>query len=69
MIWIVLHPRHKLEYFKSNNWDEASIKAVCDIAQDEFDRSYWLLDVEGDSGTLQADRNVAVSSSCSLSIS
>ena len=42
MICIVLHPCHKLEYFKSNDWNRASIEAGHDIAQDKFDWAYWL---------------------------
>jgi hypothetical protein len=38
-----------------------SIDAAHDIIQDEYDRSYWLLDVEGDKGTTQVDRNMVVS--------
>jgi len=64
--YIVLHPCHKLEYFRRNNWDEELVEAVHNIVQDEFDRTYWLLDVEGDDGTTQANRNVAVSSSYSF---
>jgi hypothetical protein len=57
---LVLHPRHKLEYFKQNNWDDASIEAAREIVQDEFDRSYWLLDIEGDNSTTRADRKSTV---------
>ena len=59
--YIVLHPCHKLEYFKRNKWDAKSIEAAHDLVQDEFDRSYWLLDVEGDDRTTHADGNVSVS--------
>jgi len=59
--YIVLHPCHKLEYFKRNKWDAKSIEAVHDLVQDEFDRSYWLLDVEGDDRTTHADGNISVS--------
>jgi hypothetical protein len=59
---LVLHPRHKLEYFKQNNWEDASIEAAYEIVQDEFDRSYWLLDIEGDNSTTCADRKSTVQS-------
>ena len=59
--YIVLHPCHKLEYFKRNKWDGKSIKAAHDLVQDEFDRSYWLLDVKGDNRTTHADGNISVS--------
>ena len=58
---LVLHPRHKLEYFKRNNWDESLIEAARDIVQDEFDRSYWLLDVAEDNSTTQAGQDLTVS--------
>jgi hypothetical protein len=61
----VLHPRHKLEYFRKNNWDDTSIDAACDIVQDEYDRSYWLLDVEGDENMAQVNGNITVG--CSFS--
>ena len=64
---LVLHPRHKLEYFKRNNWDEPAIKAAREIVQDEFDRSYWLLDVEEDNSTQAlANRSVALAVSRSF---
>jgi len=63
---LVLHPRHKLEYFKRNNWDEASIEATHDIVQDEFNQSYWLLDIEEDNVTTQTNRSDAVSCLCSF---
>ena len=57
---LVLHPRHKLEYFRRNDWDDTSIDAARNVVQDEYDRSYWLMDVE-DKGTTEVDRNTAVS--------
>ena len=57
---LVLHPCHKLEYFKQNNWNDVSIEAARKIIQDEFDRSYWLLDIEGDNSTTHADRKSTV---------
>jgi hypothetical protein len=42
-----------LEYFRKNHWDDSSIEAAHDIVQDEFDRTYWLLDIE-DNGTTPA---------------
>ena len=63
---IVLHPRHKLEYFKRNDWDETSIQAAHDIVQDKFDRSYWLLDIEEDNVATQTNRDAVVSCSSSF---
>ena len=48
----VLHPCHKLEYFKQNGWDEALIETACSIVQDEFNRSYCSLDIKGDNSTV-----------------
>jgi len=62
-IHLVLHPRHKLEYFKRNGWDEASIETARNIVQDEFDRSYSLLDIEENqstASTTQTDCNITV---------
>ena len=59
--YIVLHPCYKLEYFKRNKWDAKSIKAAHDLVQDEFNRSYWLLDIEGDDRMTHADGNISVS--------
>ena len=62
----VLHPRHKLEYFKRNKWDEASIDAARDLLQDEFDRLYWLLDVDGDTNVSQVNGDTTATVSCSF---
>jgi len=64
---IVLHPCHKLEYFRKNNWDEPSIEATRDIVQDKFNKSYHKLDIEGGNGTSPTDANVVVSHSDSFS--
>jgi hypothetical protein len=36
----VLHPQHKLEYFKSAGWDAQWIKTACMMVRDIFDSSY-----------------------------
>jgi len=62
-IHLVLHPCHKLEYFKRNGWDEVLIETARDIVQDEFDRSYCSMDIEGDrstANTTQTLSNIAV---------
>ncbi|KAF8157780.1 hypothetical protein BJ912DRAFT_866724 [Pholiota molesta] len=41
-IAMVLHPRHKLSYFKRAKWDEEWITAAEDIVRAEFERSYKL---------------------------
>jgi hypothetical protein len=41
---LVLHPRHKLHYFKTAGWEPEWIKAVQDIVREEFDRTYAFMD-------------------------
>jgi hypothetical protein len=36
----VLHPRHKLSYFKTAGWDQEWIEAAENICRDEFERKY-----------------------------
>ena len=36
----VLHPRHKLAYFKAQGWEESWVDAACDIVHKEYNRSY-----------------------------
>lgn len=57
----VLHPRHKLEYFKKHNWEEAWVDTARDIVRNEFNRSYAPMDVEGGEDGMHADGNEAVS--------
>jgi hypothetical protein len=37
---VVLHPHHKLEYFKKAKWDEEWIETAKNIVREEFERSY-----------------------------
>ncbi len=41
---LVLHPRHKLHYFKTAGWEPEWIKAAHDILWEEFDRTYAFMD-------------------------
>ena len=41
---LVLHPRHKLHYFKTAGWKPEWIKAAHDILREEFDRTYAFMD-------------------------
>ena len=36
----MLHPRHKLEYFKRAGWEDDWISTARKIVHDEFERSY-----------------------------
>ena len=42
----VLHPRHKLRYFKTAGWDDTWIKTAQSIVRDKFDRTYAFMDVD-----------------------
>jgi hypothetical protein len=37
---LVLHPRHKLNYFKNVKWEDDWIEAARQLVRDEFDSSY-----------------------------
>lgn len=41
----VLHPRHKLEYFKTAVWEEDWVETAEGLVRDEFERSYSVLPV------------------------
>jgi len=45
---IVLHPRHKLTYFRNAGWEESWIDTAKKIVRDEYDRSYAFMDVDVD---------------------
>lgn len=47
---LVLHPRHKLRYFKMAGWEDSWIKTAHAIVCEEFDRTYAFMDIdrEGD---------------------
>jgi hypothetical protein len=42
----VLHPRHKLQYFKKAGWEDSWIETACTIVCDEFDRTYAFMDID-----------------------
>jgi hypothetical protein len=44
----VLHPRHKLQYFKDAGWSDEWIEQAEEIVRDEFNRKYASLDLVGD---------------------
>ena len=43
---VVLHPRHKLQYFRSAGWEAEWIETARKIVRDEFDRTYAFMDVD-----------------------
>ena len=42
----VLHPRHKLNYFKKAGWDDTWVKTAQEIVRAEFDQTYAFMDIE-----------------------
>jgi hypothetical protein len=45
---VVLHPRHKLHYFRMAGWEDEWIETACTIVRDEFDRLYAFMDVDNE---------------------
>jgi hypothetical protein len=37
---LVLHPKHKLQYFEQAGWEEAWVESAKELVQTEFERSY-----------------------------
>jgi hypothetical protein len=54
---LVLHPRHKLEYFKAQKWENEWIQAARNIVREEFDRSYK---ESGFEDAMQLDSTVSI---------
>ena len=46
--FLVLHPRHKLHYFKTAGWEDTWIETARTIVREEFDRTYAFMDVESE---------------------
>jgi hypothetical protein len=42
----VLHPGHKLYYFKTAGWEDTWIETAHTIIQDKFDRTYAFMDIK-----------------------
>ena len=51
VFFTVLHPCHKLQYFKKAGWEESWIKTSHDIVRTEFDETYTFMDVEEQSNS------------------
>ena len=60
-IFLVLHLRHKLEYFKKHNWEATWYNTARQIVCDEFDRSYATTDASANEDGMQVDTNEGVS--------
>ena len=51
----VLHPRHKLAYFKTVWWEEEWIKTAASLVHEQFERSYLEVDInDGDADVVDA---------------
>jgi hypothetical protein len=46
--FLVLHPRHKLLYFKNAGWEDDWVNTARDIVREEFDRTYAFMDYDND---------------------
>jgi predicted transcriptional regulator len=46
MLSSVLHPRHKLQYFKNAGWTDEWIEVAKALIREEFERSYASVDAE-----------------------
>jgi hypothetical protein len=44
ILFLVLHPRHKLSYFKTARWEADWIETAESLVCDEFNRSYLSVD-------------------------
>lgn len=45
LIFLALHPQHKLEYFKNAGWEEAWIKTARQIVEDTYKKGYASRDI------------------------
>jgi hypothetical protein len=64
---IVLHPQHKLPYFKNAGWTEEWINTAETLVHREFECSYSILDIENDTDT-EMDEEPAGSMDVDLSM-
>jgi hypothetical protein len=46
MLSSVLHPQHKLQYFKNARWTDEWIEAAKALVREEFERSYASMDAD-----------------------
>lgn len=58
--WLtVLHPRHKVEYFKRAKWEKEWIDSAVDIVRDEFERTYADREIDVDHFKPSKAKNVS----------
>lgn len=53
MLYTVLHPRHKLSYFKAARWEDDWIQTAESLVRNEFERSYLSVDTNSDAGSVE----------------
>jgi len=66
---LVLHPHHKLHYFKMAGWEDSWIKTAHAIVCDEFDRTYVFMDVDYEAGPPNKVREQLIFYFCKLTAS
>jgi hypothetical protein len=54
---VVLHPRHKLDYFKTAGWDDEWIETARNIVREEFERTYKVSDAAEPSSASDTEDN------------
>jgi hypothetical protein len=59
----VLHPRHKLQYFKKAGWQDSWIETAYTIVRDEFYRTYAFMDIDSEADQTSKVREQPVYSS------
>ena len=50
---IVLHPRHKLSYFKTTRWEDEWITTAEQLVRDEFTNSYMNTEADSDANSVE----------------
>ena len=66
-MFVVLHPQHKLHYFKNAGWPQEWIDTARDIVEAEFTRGYASQDVEEDINSDQEVRQLTLDIFCKAS--
>ena len=46
--FLVLHPHHKLHYFKTAGWEDEWIDTAHNIVSEEFNQTYAFMDFDGE---------------------
>ncbi|KAG0699300.1 hypothetical protein DFH29DRAFT_809241 [Suillus ampliporus] len=59
--WIamVLHPCHKLAYFKNAQWEDAWIETAATLVRDEFERSYLEVGIQENGDDIEVSNTTA----------